>query len=189
MTEDQFTYELKIPHDRIAVLIGKDGEVKAELEQVTNTKLTIDSKEGDVFITGEDGLGIYACREVIRAISRGFNPDVAKLLLKNDYSFETISLSDQAGKSKNVMLRVKGRVIGKEGKARKTIEDLTETHICIYGKTIAIIGEMSSVPVARAAITALIKGSTHAKVYKALEKKRSELRRNAFMPPPPDVLK
>ncbi len=189
MADEEFMYELKIPHDRIAVLIGKDGEVKAELERETGTKLTIDSKEADIFIRGEDGLGIYSCREVIRAIGRGYNPEVAKLLLKQDYSFETISLSDEAGKSKNIMLRVKGRIIGKEGKARKTIEDLTETHICVYGKTISIIGEMSLVPIAHAAITALIKGSTHAKVYKFLEKKRSEFKRKAFLPPPPDVLK
>ena len=182
MADEAFTYELKIPHDRIAVLIGKDGEVKTDLESATHTSLTIDSREGDVFISGEDGLGIYTCREVIRAISRGFNPDIAKLLLKQDYSFETISLQEQVGKSKNALLRIKGRIIGKEGKARRTIEELTDTHICVYGKTISVIGEMTMVPIARAAIAALIKGATHAKVYRFLEKKRTELKRRALLP-------
>jgi len=63
------------------------------------------------FISGEDDLGLYACREVILAIGRGFNPDIAKLLLKSDYCFEVIDLKDYAGKSRDTLLRIKGRVV------------------------------------------------------------------------------
>ena len=37
--------ELKIPKERIAVLIGKDGEVKSRLEEKGKVKIDIDSKE------------------------------------------------------------------------------------------------------------------------------------------------
>ena len=185
---DEYQYELRIPHDRIAVLIGKDGETKLELEKETNTKLVIDSKEGDVFIQGEDALGLFVCREVVRAISRGFNPDIAKLLLKQDYAFEIVSLAIAAGKSKNALLRLKGRVIGSEGKARTTIEELTECHISVYGKTIGVIGEVTKVPLARMAIEMLVKGATHASVFRILEKKRRDLKRMEFLGPE-DILK
>jgi len=46
--------------------------------------------EGDVFVKGEDALGLYSTREIIKAIGRGFNPETAKLLLKQDYSFELV---------------------------------------------------------------------------------------------------
>jgi ribosomal RNA assembly protein len=172
----EFRYDLKIPKERIAVLIGKKGETKKEIESVTKSKLTVDSNEGDVFISGEDGLGLYNAREVIKAVGRGFNPEVALLLLKPDYVFEALNIKEYA-KTRNSELRLKGRVIGKDGKCRKTIEELTECYVSVYGKSIGIIGEAEGVANARYAIDSLLKGSTHANVYKYLEKKRRELKR------------
>jgi ribosomal RNA assembly protein len=60
----------------------------------------VDSAEGDIFISGEDALGLYTAREVIKAIGRGFNPDIAKLLLKQDYVLEIIHMTEYVGKSK-----------------------------------------------------------------------------------------
>ncbi|MBW2974805.1 KH domain-containing protein [Candidatus Woesearchaeota archaeon] len=173
----EYLYELRIPKDRIAVLIGTDGKIKKELEAETKTKIDVDSKEGDIFISGEDALGLYSCREVITAIGRGFNPEIAKLLLKSDYCFELIDLKECVGKSKNDMLRIKGRVIGSEGKSRKLIEELSEANICVYGKTIGIIGPSESASTAREAIERLIKGSPHSTVYKFLERKRREIKK------------
>jgi len=178
---EEYLYELRISQDRIAVLIGKGGSIKKEIEEATKTKLEIDSEEGDVFISGKDALGLYSAREVIKAISRGFNPETAMLLLKPDYSFEVIELKDFAGKSKETMLRLKGRVIGREGKSRKLIEELTESYVCVYGKTISIIGEPEKAQIAKQAVEYLLKGSTHASVYTFLEKKRRGLKRNRLM--------
>lgn len=176
----EYSYELKVPRNRVAVVIGKDGIVKKEIEESTNTKLNIDSKEGDIFISGEDGLGLYTAKEIIKAIGRGFNPDIARLLLKADYIFEIIDLSDYVGKSKDAMLRLKGRVIGRDGKSRKLIEELTECKISVFGKTISIIGLPESAANARQAVESLLRGSTHANVYKWLEKRRRELKRRKY---------
>lgn len=170
-----YSYELKIPKERIAVLIGKNGEVKKSLEETTKTKVIIDSQEGDVTVQGEDPLTLFSVRDIIRAIARGFNPEVAQLLLKPDYSFELVELREFV-KSKDQMPRIKGRIIGKEGKARMIIEDLTDTYLCVYGKTIGIIGLGENVAVARRAIESLAAGSPHSNVYKWLEKKRRENR-------------
>ena len=176
-----YSYELKIPQERVAVLIGKNGEVKKTIEDDTKTKLDINSKEGDVFISGSDALGLYTCREVVRAIGRGFNPEITKLLLKQDYVFEMIDLTEYTGKSKSTMLRLKGRVIGKEGRSRKLIEELSESYISVYGKSIGIIGTAEPVAMAKRAVEALLKGSTHASVYKWLEQKRREIKRKNAM--------
>ena len=170
-------YELKIPKSRVGCLIGKKGEVKKSIETDTKTQINIDSLEGDIFIDGKDALGLYTAREVIRSIGRGFNPEIAKLLLKQDYTFEVVSLTEYTGKSKNTLLRLKGRVIGKEGKSRKLIEDLSESYISVYGKSIGIVGLPESCSMAKRAIEALLRGSTHANVYKWLEKRRRELKR------------
>lgn len=177
----EYSYELKVPKNRVAVIIGKEGSVKKEIEETTKTKLSIDSKEGDIFVSGEDALGLYTAREIIKAISRGFNPDIAKLLLKPDYVFEVIDVSEYVGKSKEAMVRLKGRVIGKEGKSRRLIEELTECNISVFGKTISIIGLPESAAIARQAVESLLRGSTHANVYKWLERRRRELKRRAIM--------
>src|SRR3989338_5476014 len=177
----EFSYEIKIPQDRVAVLIGKNGEVKKGIEADTKTSINVYSKEGDIIVSGEDALGLYTAREIIRAISRGFNPDISRLLLKQDYIFESVQLVEFTGKSKNDLLRLKGRVIGKDGKSRRLIEELSETYISVYGKSISIIGTAESSYMAKKAVEALLMGSTHANVYKWLEKKRRELKRKRVM--------
>lgn len=176
----EYSYELKVPKNRVAVVIGREGSVKKDIEEATNTKLNIDSKEGDVFVSGEDALGLYTAREIIKAVGRGFNPDIAKLLLKPDYIFEVVDLREFV-KSKEAMLRLKGRVIGKEGKSRRLIEELAECSISVFGKTISIIGLPESAASARRAIESLLRGSTHANVYKWLERRRRELKRKAII--------
>lgn len=167
-------YELKIPKDRVAVLIGKEGTIKKTLEQETNTSINVDSKEGDVSISAEDGLSIYTAKQIILAIGRGFNPEIALLLLKTDYLFEVINLKDYA-RSKNDSGRLKGRVIGTKGKTREIIEEMTKCYVSVYGKTISIIGEADHIASARKAVEILLKGSTHSTVYKFLERERKKM--------------
>lgn len=171
----EYRYELKIPKSRIAVLIGRSGEVKRQLEEATDTKIRISSEEGDVIVSGEDGLGLYTVREIIMAVARGFNPELAKLLLKGDYAFEQISIKDYA-KTPNHFIRIKGRIIGSGGKSRKLIEELSKTHMSVFGKTVGIIGRSENVAVARKAIESLLSGSPHNSVYRWLEKRRKELK-------------
>jgi len=169
-----FTYDLKIPEERVGVLIGKDGETKHQIEEASGCTLDI-SAEGDVVIAGDDGLQLYTTREIVKAIGRGFNPKIALLLLKQDYAFELINMADIAGKSKNTLARLKGRVIGKGGKAREEIERLSDTNIVVYGKTIGIIGEQQQVTISRQAVAMLLQGSMHKTVYNFLEKKKKEM--------------
>jgi ribosomal RNA assembly protein len=171
----EFNYDLKIPKDRIAVLIGKEGSIKLELESQTGISIDVDSKEGDVRIKGENSLNLYALKEVILAIGRGFNPDVAQLLLKQDYVLDIIPLLDYV-KNKGHLDRIKGRVIGAKGKSRSAIETLTETFISVYGKTIAIIGRSENVISAKKAVESLLQGSPHSNVYRFLEKNRTRLK-------------
>jgi ribosomal RNA assembly protein len=166
-----FGFDLKIPKERVAVLIGKNGDVKREFEEITLCKIDVDSKEGDVHITGNDSIKMYALREVIKAIGRGFNPEIARLLLKQDYSLEIINLLDFV-KNKDHFERVKGRVIGAEGKSRETIEALTDTFISVYGKTIGIIGDSEGVVTSKKAVESLLQGSPHSNVYRWLEKNK-----------------
>ncbi|MBW2982765.1 KH domain-containing protein [Candidatus Woesearchaeota archaeon] len=175
--ELEFSYDLKVPKDRVAVLIGPKGQTKKELEAQTRTRIIVDSKEGDVKLQGKDSLALFALRGVVKAIGRGFNPEFAQLLLKQDHVLEVVDISEYGGKEKNHLVRLRGRVIGADGKARTTIERVTETFIVVYGKTIGIIGTTERAMLARRAVEALLEGSTHASVYKWLEKSAKKVRR------------
>jgi len=168
---DNFVYALKVPKDRVAVFIGNKGQMKKQLKDELSVNLEIDSQEGDVLAKSKDSLKLYIAKDVLKAIARGFNPEVAMLLLKPENSFDMLDISEFAT-SKNSLHRLKGRVIGFQGKSWKTIETLTECYLAVYGKTICVIGELERVSVARRAIEALLSGSQHAAVYKWLERQR-----------------
>ncbi|MEM4244826.1 MAG: KH domain-containing protein [Candidatus Nanoarchaeia archaeon] len=172
-----YSYELRIPKDRIAILIGKKGTIKRQLEKKTNTKIDVDSDEGRVTISSEEGLNIYSARLVVQAIARGFNPDIARILCDEDYCLEVINIKDYSGKSKKKMARLKSRVIGTKGKAWKNIEKLTHTCISVYGKTVCVIGKIEDVPIAKEALENLLKGAPHGPVYKWIESKKRRARK------------
>jgi len=164
--------QLKIPKERIACLIGKNGFEKRDIEEKTKTKLIINSEEGDVIIEGES-FNCYNCKRIIKAIGRGFNPKIALMLLEENCYFELINLEDYCRNSKNDLRRIKARLIGAQGKAWKTIEKLTNTEISVYGKTVGIIGLQEEVMLAKKAIKNLLQGSKHGNVYAFIEKHKS----------------
>ena len=62
MADEEYSYDLRITKDRIAVLIGTKGETKNDLEKETGCKINVDSKEGDVTISGKDALQLFILR-------------------------------------------------------------------------------------------------------------------------------
>lgn len=172
------TEHIKIPFERVAVLVGPKGSTKELIEQKSTATLNIDSKTGDVEIMEpEDPIKGLRTREVIHAIARGFSPEKALKLFDDEFLIlETIDLSDIARTEKDLQ-RIKGRVIGKAGKTREIFENFTSVLISVYGKTICLIGYPEQNAVARAGIDMLLKGSAHGPVYNFLEKKKSELKR------------
>lgn len=172
---DEYSYELKIPKERVAVLIGTNGVIKKELENQTGVSIDVDSKEGDVRLISKDSVSLYLLKDIVKAVGRGFNPEIAMRLLKQDYVLELLNLADFV-KSQNQMTRLKGRIIGKAGKARATIEMLTDTNISVYGKTISIIGFCDNVAICKRALESLLLGSPHSSVFKWLEKHRKQQR-------------
>ncbi len=164
-----FSQELHIPKERVAIAIGKKGSVRRGIEKLTHTKIAI-SKDGDVAISSEDNLEVFLTTLIIKAIGRGFNPRVAIMLWSEENHLEVISIKDIVGDSEKKIIRARARLIGSEGLARRNLESMTNTHISIYGKTVAIVGNHEDVHVAKQAVEKLIHGSKHGNVYKYVEK-------------------
>ncbi|MEM1507677.1 MAG: KH domain-containing protein [Candidatus Bathyarchaeia archaeon] len=173
---------VKIPRERIGVLIGPNGSVKDYIQKKLPVNLDIDSDTGDVTITlrddADDPSLLFRAKDIVLAIGRGFSPERAfKLLEGEDYMLDIIDLREILGKSESEMRRVRGRIIGKEGKSREMIEELSGALVSVYGHTVAIIGDIEQVNVAREAINMLINGSQHSTVYRFLQRKKQELKK------------
>jgi ribosomal RNA assembly protein len=76
------------------------------------------------------------------------------------------------------MDHLRGRVIGRDGRAREQIEHMTNIQISVMGKTIALIGLPEQMKTARAAIDMLLEGAPHEAVFSYLEKKRQDAKLN-----------
>jgi len=172
--------EIKIASNRVGVLIGKGGATKKELEAKTNTSITIDSKEGLVKVEGDDENAVPLLRavEIINAINRGFSPERAfEMIEDEDLLLDIIDLSSLADGPKQLD-RLRGRIIGKDGRAREQIEDMTDVEISVFGKTVALIGYPEQLKTARAAIDMLIEGVPHENVFAFLDKKKKEAKQD-----------
>ncbi|WP_101295128.1 KH domain-containing protein [Halegenticoccus soli] len=169
---------VKVPQDRIGVLIGDGGETMREIERRAEVRLDIDSETGAVAIdsVGDPVAGLVA-PDIVRAIGRGFPPEAALSLLENDVRmFDLIDLGEQT-RNKNDLHRQKGRLIGENGRTRELMEELTGANVVIYGSTLGIIGQPEEVEAVRRAVGMLLDGAPHGAVYSFLERKHNELTR------------
>lgn len=173
---------LRIPKERVGVLIGPDGVTKKNIEDKLAVKLEIESDSGGVTIAmteeAKDPSMLFRAKDVVTALGRGFSPEHAFRLTRDEESIlDIIDLRITFGKSETDIMRVKGRIIGMNGKTRKIIEELTDVNLSVYGHTVALIGTFEQIEAAREAVQMLVKGSLHSTVYRYLHRKRRELKK------------
>jgi ribosomal RNA assembly protein len=173
---------VKIPKDRIGVLIGPKASAKSLIERELQVQLTIDSESGNVDISltpeTDDPSMLFRAKEIVTAIGRGFSIEKARRLIDDEDTMLTIiDLRVWVGKSESDIKRLSGRIIGREGKTRRTIEELTDTFVTVYGHTIGIIGAGEETDIARQAVEMFLQGRLHASVYKFLHAKRRDLKK------------
>ena len=172
---------VKIPQDRIGVLIGQGGETMREIESRAEVRLDIDSENGSVEVekTGDPVRGLKG-PEIVKAIGRGFAPDEALTLLDDDMMMFDIIDIDAAARNKNDLERQKGRLIGENGRTRELMEELTGAAVVIYGTTLGVIGNPTQVDAVRSAAEMILDGAPHGSVYSFLERKRNEMKQQGM---------
>ena len=172
---------VKIPPERLGAVIGASGDVKQEIMRRTGTVITVDTENSMVIIEPEvDGIppiSLMKAGEVVKAIAYGFPPEKAYRLLDDDQILVIVDLKQIVGDKPNHLKRVKGRIIGEGGRARRTIEEMTGTYIHVGDSYVAIIGDYERSMAAKQAIEMLADGRMHSTVYRHLERLLKEIRR------------
>ncbi len=158
---------VKIPEERVSVLIGKRGKVKSELQKRTGTRIEV---QDDVTIKGEP-VDVMTAENVVKAVGRGFSPEIAMLLCSEENTIEIIPLP----KERKELNRIKSRLIGTKGKSRRNMEALTRTNISVFGRTVSIIGSYENASMAAGAVRKIMEGAPHSFVYKYLEERQKEI--------------
>jgi len=172
---------IKIPMERIAVVIGHNGETKKNLENRSGIHLEINSRLGEITIEDhnvEDPLQVLKLESIVRAIARGFSPEHAMKLLGDDIDLYIFNIHDYVSKKESHVRRLKSRIIGTEGKTKRVLEELTDSYISVYGHTVSIISDFENIDIAKRAVDKLLSGSKHATVYRFIESNMRKLKLN-----------
>jgi len=172
---------VRVPIDRLGAVIGGKGSIKQRIMDLTSTRITVDSENSLVIIEPETEdvppINLMKAAEIIKAIAYGFPPDKAFRLLEDDQILVLVDLKQIVGDAPNHLKRVKARIIGEHGRARKALEEMTGTYINVGEYHVAIIGDYERAMAAKKAVEMLAEGRMHSTVYRYLERVLREIKR------------
>ena len=138
---------------------------KSKLEKKLGVKLSINKEEISIDGVSEDE---YIAEKVIEALDFGFPFSVALLIKEQDFMFEILHIKHYT--KRKDLEKVRARIIGKNGKTLRALNELTKCFFEVKDNSIGIIGDPEYIRNANEAIMALARGSKQANVYSFLEK-------------------
>lgn len=151
-------------------------QIIPKLKQISDVEISYDEK-AKVFNISSTRNPYEAVKvaSVIKAIDYGFSVDDALKLMSDDYMLDVIDLKQAVGNNPDALRRIKGRIIGENGKTKKIIQEYTGVLISIGEHTVVMLGIYEQLAIAKRAIEMLIEGKEHSTVYKFLDKAEAEL--------------
>jgi len=157
------------------LLVENNKRIKKAIPKIESSiKVKLGFNKSNVSIKGEE-FNEFLVEKILRAVDFGFDVSDALLLKNEDFVLEFVNVKEHT-RRKNLE-EVRSRIIGTQGKAKRTIEELTGGVLCIHSNVVGIIVDSEHLESAVQGVILLIQGAKHSHVFAYLEKQNAELRK------------
>lgn len=151
-----------------SILVQHMTKIKKSVPRIEDRiKINFTFGKDRVNVEGNE-LNEFLTEQIVRAIDFGFFVDDALLLQNEDFVLEFINVKEHT--RRNNLKDVRARVIGTDGKALKTIENLTGSILVMQENEVGVIANSQNSALTIQAIQSLIQGAKHGNVFAYLEK-------------------
>lgn len=154
-----------------SLIVENIRKIKKSIPRIEEKiKVKISINKGSLLIKGNE-YNEFITETIVVAVDFGFDLEDAFLLLDENFVLEFIDIKTNTHR-RNIK-DVRSRVIGKKGKAMKTIENLTDSVVVLKDNVVGVIVNSENLDVTVQAIESLIRGAKHGNVFSYLEKNKS----------------
>ena len=170
-------YTAVIEHGNVQIRfnpLNKCVEVKTETDQ-TDCKISLKEKGPENISLNR--IYVDRCILFITAILEGFKVDDSISILKfKDVFIEKFEISEVRRMKANHLSRAIGRIVGRQGKVKETIENLSKVKFNLINNVIYLMGTTSSIVMAKDAIGRLIQGNAPNVIFNKLKIKTTKMK-------------
>ncbi|KAI8971456.1 hypothetical protein BDF20DRAFT_907237 [Mycotypha africana] len=165
--------KIPIPPHRMSPLKRHWLEIYSPLVEHMKLQVRMNIKSKTVELktspkTEDDG-ALQKGADFVKAFALGFEVEDAMALLRlDDIYLDTFEIKDVKTLHGDHLARAIGRIAGRDGKTKFTIENASKTRIVLADTKIHILGSFQNIKIARDAVVSLILGSPPGKVYATL---------------------